>query len=98
MKQIPAGEIEELVYQEVAPILKSPEVIAAVSRQTGIRPKEVGNMLGDSFWSELTPLEKQSLFRILVDHVTITEEGAVIELRTENIKSVQEAYNDPQDS
>ena len=98
VKQIPAGDIEELVYQEVAPILKSPEVIAAVSRQTGLRPKEVGNLLGDSFWSELTPLEKQSLFRILVDHVTITEEGAVIELRTENIKSVQEAYNDPQDS
>ena len=98
VKQIPAGEIEELVYQEVAPILKSPEVIAAVSRQTGIRPKEVGNMLGDSFWSELTPLEKQSLFRILVEHVTVTEDGAVIELRTENIKSIQEAYNDPQDT
>ena len=31
-------------------------------------------------------------------HVTITEDGAVIELRTENIKSVQEAYNVPQDS
>ena len=55
-------------------------------------------MLGDSFWSELTPWEKQSLFRILVEHVTVTEDGAVIELRTENIKSIQEAYNDPQDS
>ena len=98
VKQIPAGEIEELVCREVTPILKSPEVIAAVSRQTGIRPKEVGNMLGDSFWSELTPLEKQSLFRILVDHVTVNEDGAVIELRTENIKSIQEAYNDPQDT
>ena len=84
--------------QEVTPILKSPEVIAAVSRQTGICPKEVGNILDDSFWAELTPVEKQSLFRILVEHVTVNEDGAVIELRTENIKSIQEAYNDPQDS
>ena len=98
VKLIPAGEIEALVCQEVTPILKSPEVIAAVSRQTGIRPKEVGNILDDSFWAELTPVEKQSLFRILVEHVTVNEDGAVIELRTENIKSIQEAYNDPQDS
>ena len=98
VKQIPAGEIEELVCREVTPILKSPEVIAAISQQTGIRSKEVGNILGDSFWAELTPLEKQCLFHILVEHVTVTEDGAIIELRTENIKSIQEAYNDPQDS
>ena len=49
-------------------------------------------------WSEFTPLEKQSLFRILVEHVTVNEDGAVIEFRTENIKSIQEAYNVPQDS
>ena len=82
----------------MAPILKSPEVIATVSRQTGICPKEVGNMLGDSFWSELTPLEMHSLFRILVELETVTEDGTVIELRTENIRSVQEAYNVSQDS
>lgn len=98
VKQIPSGEIEELVCREVTPILKSPEVIAAVSRVTGIRPKDIVNIIDDSFWVELTPLEKQSLFRILVEHVTVTEDGAVIELRTENIKSIQEAYNDPQDS
>ena len=80
------------------PILKSPEVIAGVSQQTGLRPKDVAAILDDDFWTELTTLEKQHLFRILVEHVTINEDGAVIELRTESIKSIQEAYYVAQDS
>ena len=98
VKQIPAGEIEELVFEHVMPILKSPEVIASVSLQTGLRPKDVAAILDDDFWTELTTLEKQHLFRILVEHVTINEDGAVIELRTESIKSIQEAYYVAQDS
>ena len=78
------------------PILKSPEVIAAVSQQTGIRPKDVMHTIEDGFWNELTAVEKQQLMRIMLERVVINEDDVTIEFRTENIKSIQETNNVPQ--
>ena len=71
-------------------VLKSPEIVAAVSRQTGIRPTDIMNKFDDGFWNELTPTEKQRLMQIMVEHVTVNEDGVMIVFRTENIKSIQE--------
>ena len=91
IKEIPAGEIEEMVCKQLTPVLKSPEIVAAVSRQTGIRPTDIMNKFDDGFWNELTPTEKQRLMQIMVEHVTVNEDGVMIVFRTENIKSIQEA-------
>ena len=96
IRQVSAGEIENIVREQLMPILKSPEVIAAVSQQTGIRPKDVMHTLEDGFWNELTAAEKQQLMRIMLERVVINEDDVTIEFRTENIKSIQEANNVPQ--
>ena len=78
-------------FEVLTPVLKSPEIVAAVSRQTGIRPTDIMNKFDDGFWNELTPTEKQRLMQIMVEHVTVNEDGVMIVFRTENIKSIQEA-------
>ena len=77
-------------------ILKSPEVVIAVSQQTGISPRDIMHTLDDGFWNELTSVEKQQLMRIMLERVVVNEDDITIEFRTENIKSIQEANNVPQ--
>jgi len=64
------------------------------------RPKadnfNIQHTLEDGFWNELTTAEKQQLMRIMLERVVVNEDGVTIEFRTENIKSIQEANNVPQ--
>jgi len=98
VKQIPAGEIEKLVIDRMKEILVSPEILIAVARQTGMRANEISTMFSKEFWEEITPGETQRLMQILLEQVTINEDGVVMEIRTAGIESVTEAYNDQQNS
>jgi len=62
------------------------------------RPKDVLNVFEEGFWNELTTIEKQRLMQIMLERVVINEDDVTIEFRTESIKSIQEAYNVPQNS
>ena len=92
IKAVPAGEIEGFVLDQMTPILKAPEVITEVGKQTGLKLKQVTDIFENDFLSMLTPIEKKRLVQILVERVTINEDTINIEFRTENIKSIQEVY------
>ena len=96
IRQITASDVESVVCEHLTPILKSPEVVIAVSQQTGISPRDIMHTLDDGFWNELTSVEKQQLMRIMLERVVVNEDDITIEFRTENIKSIQEANNVPQ--
>lgn len=96
IKEIRAGDIEGLVCEHLMPIIKAPEVVAAVSRLSGVRPKDVLNTFEEGFWDELTTLEKKRLMQIMLESVVVNEDDVTIEFRTDSIKSIQEAYNAPQ--
>ena len=98
IKEIRAGDIEALVCEHLLPVIQTPEVVAAVSRLSGVRPKDVLNVFEEGFWNELTTIEKQRLMQIMLERVVINEDDVTIEFRTESIKSIQEAYNVPQNS
>jgi len=98
VKQVSAGEIEKLVIDRLQEILNSPEIIIAVARQTGMRANEIGTMFSKEFWNEITPGEKQRLMQILLEQVTINEDGVEMEIRTAGIESITEAYHDQQNS
>nr|DAG83156.1 MAG TPA: integrase [Caudoviricetes sp.] len=98
VKQISAGEIEKMVIERLKEILNSPEILIAVARQTGMRANEIGTMFSKEFWEEITPGENQRLMQILLEQVTVNEDGVVMEIRTAGIESITEAYNDQQNS
>ena len=100
IKAIPAGEIENVVCEKLIPILQSSEIVEGIARQTGMQPQNIVSFFDGHFWEELTPVEKKRLMQILVDHVIVNRDSVVIEVRTENIKSVQEVQeaNNEQDS
>ena len=96
VRQVSANDVESVVCEHLMPILKSPEVVIAVSKQTGMRPVDIMHTFDEGFWNELTAVEKQQLMRIMLERVVVTENDVTIEFRTENIKSIQEANNAPQ--
>ena len=100
IKAIPAGEIEGVVCEKLIPVLQSPEIVAGIAQQTGMQPKDIVSFFDGNFWEELTPIEKKRLMQILVAQVTVNKDGAFIEVRTENIKSIQsiQEVDDEQDS
>ena len=99
VKQISAGDIEKMVSERLKEILVSPEILAAVARQTNMRPNVIGTMFSSAFWNEITPGEMQRLIQLLVEQITVKEDGIVMEIRTAGIESITEAYgNDQQNS
>jgi len=98
IKQISAGEIEKLVEDRLKEILNSPEILIAVAQQTGMRSNELRTMFSKEFWEEITPGETQRLMQILLEQVTVNEDGVVMEIRTAGIESITESYNDQQNS
>ena len=99
VKQVAAGDIEKLVSEQLERILMSPEILAAVAQQTGMRPNVVATMFSKAFWEEITPGELQRLIQLLVEQVTVKEDGIAIEIRTSGLNSITEAYcDDKQDS
>lgn len=93
IKQVPAGEIEKIVYEQLQKVLPSPEIILAVSNKTGIRPRDVVEMFSKEFWEEITPGERRRLTQLLLERVVIEEDGVSLEIRTAGIKSIMEANN-----
>lgn len=94
IKAVPAGEIEAIVLRQMKSVVQAPEVIAGVTKLTGLSTKTIHDTFKERFWAELTPAEKQRLMHLLVERVAINDDGVDIEFKTSEIKSVKEAYSE----
>ena len=94
IKQVNAAKIEDLVIQEMARVLPSAEIVVAVSRLTAIEPKRVLDMFGEKFWKELSLPERTRLIELMVESVTVCDDGVEIVIRAAEVKSmIEEAVN-----
>ncbi|WP_137125657.1 recombinase family protein [Roseomonas sp. HF4] len=92
LRRLPAGEIEGLVLAQVRALLRQPEVMvgtwrAAREEAPDLTEAEVRDALGrlDPLWDELFPGEQERIVRLLVERVTVSEEGAEIRLNLEGL-------------
>lgn len=99
LHRISAGEIEAAVIEQVGVVLRTPEFVALVAKETGENVHSVMESLADvsSFWEELYPAERHRLLRLLVDHVTVKETGIELELKTAGMKSLIEEVQSAND-
>ncbi len=91
-KSIPAGTVEKLVYEQLQKVLLAPEIVLAVSKQTGVRPRDITEMFSNEMWNEMSPGEKYRLVQLLVERVVVNPESITMEIKTSGIKSIMEAY------
>jgi hypothetical protein len=90
-----AGMVEGAVLQELRKLLRTTEVtssaIASVRQtSTEIEDNDVVAALADfdALWETLFPAEQARITRLLVNRVTVRQQGLTVDLRTEGLSSL----------
>jgi DNA invertase Pin-like site-specific DNA recombinase len=90
-----AGMVEGAVLQEIRKLLRTPEVTsraiaAARAEDPDLDDNDVVAALTgfDGLWESLFPAEQARIARLLVDRVTVSQQGLTVALRTEGLGSV----------
>lgn len=92
VKQIPAGDIEELVRKQMQKMLSDISLVMRFAEQSGMSPLEVVECFREEFWNEITPGEYNRLLLLLVEKAVVWEDKLELELKTSGIKSLMEEF------
>ncbi|OSM04450.1 recombinase family protein [Magnetofaba australis] len=100
IRNISAGEIEALILAHIEHLVRAPEVVARVWRQTndGAGPAYSENSIVEvlkaiePIWAELFPGEQGRLIQLLVRRVTLREDQLQIQLRIEGFEQLIEEF------
>ena len=94
IQEVPAGEIEKLVFEQLISMLRGPDIVATLARGAEMDSREVLAMFDGGFWSEMKTAERARLMELLLEKAELHSDNIVLELRTAGVKSIiEEAYN-----
>jgi len=103
VRRIPAGEVEQLVVQQLRNILRSPEVLAhAVREVRTLRPdipeaKAIDVLQSiDTVWEELFPAEQARIIQTVIKQITVRKDGISIEWLVDGMTGLLRATVDQQ--
>jgi len=89
------GMVEAAVMQQVRALMRTPEVAAqAAAALKADNPETDGNDVVaalanfDTLWETLFPAEQARIARLLVQRVTVSQQGLTVDLRTAGLSSV----------
>ena len=71
VKQIPAGDIEELVRKQLQKMLSDISLVMRFAEQSGMSPLEVVECFREEFWKEITPGKYNRLLLLLVEKAVV---------------------------
>jgi DNA invertase Pin-like site-specific DNA recombinase len=99
---VAAGEIERVVVDRLRNVLRDPEITARIGRvadlsaepsakaESPLSGDEIRDALQnlDALWDHLFPGEQARIVELLVEEVTVQEEGIVLKLRQNGLRSL----------
>ena len=98
IRQIPAGEIEEIVLNQVQQILRTPEMIMKTQTALGnnVDEKQIinGLRLLDPVWAELFPTEQARIIKLLIEKVIVDVDGLDFYIRLNGLASLAAEVDD----
>ena len=93
--RIPAGEIERLVIEQIAMLVRTPEIVVSTwkalrSRLKGMTEEVVRSALHQfhDIWCELFPAEQARVIQLLVERIDLSQTGAIVTLRAEGLSTL----------
>jgi len=93
--RLPAGMVEDAVVGEIRRMIRAPEIAARTIKalregNPTVEEKAVVTALGefDQLWAALYPAEQTRIVQLLVERVTVGEDGIAVDLRHEGLGSV----------
>ena len=90
VKQIPSGDIEELVRQQLQKMLSDITLIMRIAEKSGMNPVDVADCFREEFWNEISPGEYNRLVILLVEKAIVWQDRLELELKTSRVKSLME--------
>lgn len=90
VRQIPAGDIEELVKMQIRKMLCDLSLVMQFAEKSGMNPMELIQCFQEDFWKEITPGEYNRLLTLLIEKAVVWDNKLEIEIRTAGIKSLME--------
>ena len=90
VRQIPVGDIEEVVKRYVIKMLGDISLVMQFAEKSGMNPVEVVECFQGDFWREITPGEYNRLLTLLIDKAVVWEDKLEIEFKTDGVKSLVE--------
>ena len=96
IKQIPAGEVEEIAVNQIHAILKSPEIVMETKQEGDLKEKEVVNALRqlEPIWLELFPVEQRRIMALLVQKAVVDLDGVDFYFRVNKLVSLAAEIDD----
>jgi hypothetical protein len=93
--RLPAGMVEDAVIGEIRRMIRAPEIVARTIRalrkdSSTVNEKAVVKALAefDQLWVALYPAEQSRIVQLLVERVTVGEDGIAVDLRHQGLGSV----------
>jgi site-specific DNA recombinase len=93
--RLPAGMVEDAVVGEIRRMIRAPEIVARTIKalreeSATVDEKAVVKALGefDQLWAALYTAEQTRIVQLLVERVTVGENGIAVDLRQEGLGSV----------
>jgi site-specific DNA recombinase len=90
--RVPAAELEQVVIQQIKPLLQTPEVIvqawiAAREQDPDITEYDVREALQnlDGVWEELFPAEQRRILELLLERVVVNTDKVDIQIKSEGL-------------
>ena len=90
VRQIPAGDIEELVKKHIRKMLGDISLVMQFAEKSGMNPVEVVECFREDFWKEITPGEYNRLLTLLIEKAVVWNDKLEIEFKTGGVKSLME--------
>ena len=95
VKNVAAGDIEEIVLRQLQALIRSPEMVARIWRESkadedGLTEQETTQALKnlEPVWDALFPGEQHRLVQLLVDRVTVNLDEIEVHLRGEGLDTL----------
>ena len=90
VRQIPAGDIEELVKKYIRKMLGDISLVMQFAEKSGMNPVEVVECFREDFWKEVTPGEYNRMLILLIEKAVVWNDRLEIEFKTGGVKSLME--------
>ncbi|WP_186406151.1 zinc ribbon domain-containing protein [Candidatus Accumulibacter aalborgensis] len=95
VSRVPAGEIEAAVIAQVRKVLQAPEVMSqAISEVVALEPAADAQQVIRTLqsiapvWDELFPAEQARIIQLLVERVTVSPTGLLIDLKAAGMRGL----------
>jgi len=92
VRQIQAGDIEEMVKSQTRKMLGDISLVRRFAEKSGMDPMEVVDSFREDFWNEITPGEYNRLLTLLIEKAVVWDDRLEIEFKTAGIRSLMEDF------